>query len=211
VIDIPRTNQDINRKIDILQGALEVDALQAAAVASGTDKYPELSTADVRSICSPKYKKDHFGNKNVHAFWGRTDCGLILSSISPWELKVKQSGVTRGGWACKACQGFWRQGRGASRFVQLVGDHRGTRVNLQLILDEPPQQLYNDWVKSRLEYYKRVEPTAAPRDVALEVDKGHTQRLKFIYIYTYVCMCIYLYIYHMRLDHDTGSYSYHIP
>ena len=130
-------------------------------------------------ICSPKYKKDHFGNKNVHAFWGRTDCGLILSSISPWEVKVKQSGVTRGGWACKACQGFWRQGRGASRFVQLVGDHRGTRVNLQLILDEPPQQLYNDWVKSRLEYYKRVEPTAAPRDVALEVDKDHTQRLKF--------------------------------
>jgi hypothetical protein len=30
-----------------------------------------------------------------------------------------------------------------------------------------------------LEYYKRVEPTAAPRDVALEVDKDHTQRLKF--------------------------------
>jgi hypothetical protein len=67
----------------------------------------------------------------------------------------------------------------ASRFVQLVGEHRGTKVNLQLILDEPPQQLYNDCVKSRLEYYKRVEPTAAPRDVALEVDKDHTQRLKF--------------------------------
>ena len=24
-------------------------------------------------------------------------------------------------------------------------------------------------------------------------------------------MCIYIYIYHMRLDHDTGLYSYHIP
>jgi len=46
-------------------------------------------------------------------------------------------------------------------------------------LGEPPQQLYNDWVESRLEYYKRVEPTAAPRDVALEVDPDHTQRLKF--------------------------------
>ena len=152
-----------------LKGALEVDALRAATVASGTDKYPELTTVNVRTICSPKYKREHFGNKNVHAFWGRTDCGLILSSISPWELKMKETGVTRGGWACKACQGFWRQGRGASRFVQLVGEHRGTKVNLQLILDEPPQQLYNDWVKSRLEYYKRVKPTAAPRDVALDV------------------------------------------
>ena len=87
--------------------------------------------------------------------------------------------MTRGGWVCKACQGFWRQARGASRFVQLIGEHRGAKVNLQLILDEPPQQLYNSWVKSRLECYKRVEPTAAPRDVALEVDPDHTQRLKF--------------------------------
>ena len=74
------------------------------------------------SICNLKCKKDHFGSKYVHAFWGHSDCGLILSSISPWELKVKEAGVTRGGWTCKACQGFWKQGRGASRFVQLVGN-----------------------------------------------------------------------------------------
>jgi len=162
-----------------LKNALEVEALQATMVASGTGKYPELSFDNVVSICSPKYKREHFGHKGVHAFRGRTDCGLILSSISPWELKMKEAGVTRGGWACKASQGFSKQGRGASRFVQLIGEHRGTKVNLQLILDEPPQQLYNDWVESRLEYYKRVEPTAAPRDVALEVDPDHTQRLKF--------------------------------
>ena len=40
-------------------------------------------------------------------------------------------------------------------------------TNLQLILDEPPQALYKAWTKSCLEYYKRVEPTAAPRDVAM--------------------------------------------
>ena len=162
-----------------LKTALEPEALQATTVASGTGKYPELSLENVVSICSPKYKREHYGHRGVHAFWGRTDCGLILSSISPWELKTKEAGVTRGGWVCKACQGFWRQGKGASRFVQLIGEHRGAKVNLQLILDEPPQQLYNSWVKSRLEYYKRVEPTAAPRDVALEVDPDHTQRLKF--------------------------------
>ena len=162
-----------------LKLALEQEALRATTVASGTEKYPELSLENVVSICSPKYKKEHFGHRGVHAFWGRTGCGLILSSISPWELKTKEAGVTRGGWVCKACQGFWRQGRGASRFVQLIGEHRGVKANLQLILDEPPQQLYNDWVKSRLEFNKKVEPTAPPRDVALEVDPDHTQRLKF--------------------------------
>ena len=155
-----------------LKTALEPEALQATTVASGTGKYPELSLENVVSICSPKYKREHYGHRGVHAFWGRTDCGLILSSISLWELKTKEAGVTRGGWVCKACQGFWRQGKGASRFVQLIGEHRGAKVNLQLILDD-------SWVKSRLEYYKRVEPTAAPRDVALEVDPDHTQRLKF--------------------------------
>ena len=92
---------------------------------------------------------------------------------------MKESGVTRGGWVCKSCQGFWKQSLGATRFVQITGKHRGERVCLQLILDEPPQGLYNEWVKSRLEYYKRVEPTAPPRDVALDVDSDHTHRLKF--------------------------------
>ena len=97
-----------------LKTALEPEALRATTVASGTDKYPELSVENVVSICSPKYKREHYGHRGVHAFWGRTDCGLILSSISPWELKTKEAGVTRGGWVCKACQGFWRQARGAS-------------------------------------------------------------------------------------------------
>ena len=131
-----------------LRLGLEPEALRATTVASCTDKFPELSLENVTSICSPKYKKEHFGHRGVHAFWGRADCGLILSSISPWELKTKEAGVSRGGWVCKACQGFWRQGKGASRFVQLIGEHRGVKSNLQLILDEPPQQIYNEWVKS---------------------------------------------------------------
>ena len=50
---------------------------------------------------------------------------------------------------------------------------------MQLILDEPPEKLYNEWVKSRLEFYKRIEPTAAPRDIALQVDPDLTNRLLF--------------------------------
>lgn len=38
---------------------------------------------------------------------------------------------------CKQCQGFWKQGRGATRLVQIIGRNRGKRVSLQLIMDEP--------------------------------------------------------------------------
>ena len=28
---------------------------------------------------------------------------------------------------------------------------------MQLIMDEPPEALYNQWIRDRIEYYKRVE------------------------------------------------------
>lgn len=37
-----------------------------------------------------------------------------------------------------AAKGFWKQGRGATRLVQIIGRSRGKRVSLQLIVDEPP-------------------------------------------------------------------------
>ena len=48
---------------------------------------------------------------------------------------------------CKHCKGFWKSKRASSRFVQIG---KGKRVSLQLILDEPPQDLYNRWIKSRI-------------------------------------------------------------
>ena len=72
---------------------------------------------------------------------------------------------------CKHCQGFWKQGRGATRLVQIIGRSRGKRVSLQLIMDEPPEALYNQWIRDRIdiEYYKRVEPVAPPRDEQLDL------------------------------------------
>ncbi|CAJ1345785.1 unnamed protein product [Effrenium voratum] len=43
---------------------------------------------------------------------------------------------------------------------------------LQLVLDEPPEGLYNRWVKERLEYYRRVEPSAPLRDVSIVDQKA---------------------------------------
>ena len=110
-----------------------------------------------------------------HAFWGQMECGLVLSSVSPWEMVQKEKGVTRGGYVCKWCRGFWKGKMGSSRFLQITSG----RTVLQLVLDEPPERLYNRWVKDRIEFYKRLEPTAPLRDVPLKVDPNPVHRLRF--------------------------------
>ena len=50
-----------------------------------------------------------------------------------------------------------------------LGRNRGKKVSLQLIMDEPPEALYNQWIRDRTEYYKRVEPVAPPRDEQLDL------------------------------------------
>ena len=56
-----------------------------------------------------------------------------------------------------------------TRLVQIIGRNRGKKASLQLIMDEPPEALYNQWIKDRIEYYKRVEPVAPPRDEQLDL------------------------------------------
>ena len=87
----------------------------------------------------------------------------------------KEKGVTRGGYVCKWCRGFVEGQMGSSRFLQITSG----RTVLQLVLDEPPERLYNRWVKDRIEFYKRLEPTAPLRDVPLKVDPNPVHRLRF--------------------------------
>ena len=117
--------------------------------------------------------------KGKHVFWGKVECGLILPSLSSWEVVTKQKGVTTGGYMCKYCKGFWKQGKGGSRFLQIIGRHKSKVAALQLVLDEPPQELHNRWIKDRMEYYKRVEPLAAPRDERLDLVGGPQNRFRF--------------------------------
>ena len=56
-----------------------------------------------------------------------------------------------------------RAGGGGTRLLQI----RAGKAILQLVLDEPPDGLYNRWVKERLEFYRRVEPSAPLRDVSV--------------------------------------------
>ena len=108
------------------------------------------------------------------------ECGLVLSSMSPWEYVPKEQGVRKaGGFACKFCEGFWKAKAGSSRVVQLYGRSGQTKVALQLILDEPPERLYQKWIQDRMAYYLRMEPMGASRDEALDLDYPVQERIRF--------------------------------
>ena len=46
-------------------------------------------------------------------------------------------------------------------------------------MDEPPEQLYNQCIRDRMEFYKRVEPTEPPRDERLVLGDVSTPRVRF--------------------------------
>ena len=96
------------------------------------------------------WRKKHYpgASKDRRFLWGEAECGLILPSISAWEVVTKEKGAPKGGYMCRYCQGFWKASRGGSRFLQITGEHRGALASLQLVLDEPPEALYNQWIKS---------------------------------------------------------------
>ena len=138
------------------------------------ERKPPITVNNVVSACGKDYMRKSYPGGKRYAFWGRMECGLVLSSVSPWEMVQKEKGVTRGGYCCKWCKGFWKGKMGSSRFLQITSGN----VVLQMV-DEPPERLYNRWVKDRIEFYKRLEPTAPLRDVPLKVDPNPVHRLRF--------------------------------
>ena len=103
---------------------------------------PPVSIDFVASIMGePYYKKNKLGPKEDQRkwFWFKCECGLVMSAVSQWEVKVRQSCVTRGGYVCMHCAGMWKENRGGSRMLQLSG----ATGKIQLVVDEPPLEEYN--------------------------------------------------------------------
>ena len=94
--------------------------------------------------------------------------------MTPWEVKTKVAGETRGGYVCRRCQGFWRPGKGGGRFLQISDGE----VTLQLIADEPPGPLYAKWIRSRVEWYKRIAPRAPLTDEKPNLDLPAKNRIR---------------------------------
>ena len=117
----------------------------------GTRRYPPITTSTVTAVAGKKYIPT--GTK--HVFWA---C-LVLPSISVWEVVGKEKFKTTGGYMCRFRKGFWKVSRGGTRLLQITAWHKDKATCLQLVMDEPPEQLYNQWIRDRMEFYKRVEPT----------------------------------------------------
>ena len=63
--------------------------------------------------------------------------------------------------------------------LQITGWHKDKATCLQLVMDEPPEQLYNQWIRDRMEFYKRVEPTEPPRNERPVLGDASTLRMRF--------------------------------
>ena len=119
--------------------------------------YPPITADNVHSVVGKDYRKKNYPVEMKHVFWAHMECGLVLSSVGthPEDKRGDPGGLH--------VQVYWRAGGGGSRLLQI----RAGKAILQLVLDEPPEGLYNRWVKERLEYYRRVEPSAPLRDVSI--------------------------------------------
>jgi hypothetical protein len=114
----------------------------------------------------------------------RMDCGAIHGMQSGWSYTTKnEDGTTRQHkWQCQACAGNWMGKKGGSRAVQgiLPSNTKAEPFKFFLVLDEPPQDLWEQHVKRRLEYYTKFEGTDPLRDrlPSLEDSKHYAQRLR---------------------------------
>ena len=174
---------DLYRKVGYSEEA--VAALMALAstttVAPGTDgvEYPALSVANVSSIASAAYKSKHFGNKYAHVFWGKAD--LWPHAVLPFAMGTSHARTRhrKRGLNVQGLQRFLERGNGR---LQICPIHRTAPRPACLLaahFGRAPGEALNQLVKSRLEFYKRFEPTAAARDVALLVDPALTNRFLF--------------------------------
>ena len=132
-----------------------------AAPANVTPRYPRLTASALHCWQGLAQEALPGASKDRHFFWGEAECGLILPSILLGGGH-KGEGSDQGGLNAQILPGLWKASRGGSRFLQITGEHRGSLASLQLVLDEPPEALYNKWIKERI-----CVPCAAPGMSAL--------------------------------------------
>ena len=66
----------------------------------------------------------------------------------------------RATWLCPYCVGGWKHKDCYSRCLEIGNKQQ----RLSILLGPPPEELHREWVKERIEFYKRVEPCAPLRD-----------------------------------------------
>ena len=102
------SNKESDPKAKILAGA----DTTLRTPDQGTRRYPPITTSTVTAVAGKKYINKHFSTGTKHVFWASVECGLVLPSISAWEVVGKEKFKTTGGYTCRFCKGFCKASRG---------------------------------------------------------------------------------------------------
>ena len=108
----------------------------------------------------------------------------------PWSAAWSCPASAPGKWWARrssrppgaTCAGFARASGGRAAGGPGCSRSRGgtkTRPHACSWMDEPPEQLYNQWIRDRMEFYKRVEPTEPPTNERLVLGDASTPRMRF--------------------------------
>ena len=101
----------------------------------GTRRYPPVTTATVTAAAGTNYIKKHFPKEAEHVFWGSVECGLVLPSISAWEVVSKEKFKTTGRYMCR----FLRLLEGEPGWLPAVADHGVAQGQGDVPAAEPPE------------------------------------------------------------------------
>ena len=75
--------------------------------------YPPITSDNVHGVVGKDYRKKNYPAETKHVFWAHMECGLVLSSVTPWELIPKTKRGDPGGLHVQVLQGVLaRRGRG---------------------------------------------------------------------------------------------------
>ena len=66
------------------------------------ERKPPITVNNVVSACGKDYMRKSYPGGRRHAFWGRMECGLVLSSVSPWEMVHGARAFGRERWGAPA-------------------------------------------------------------------------------------------------------------
>ena len=58
--------------------------------------YPPITADNVHGVVGKDYRKKNYPVEMKHVFWAHMECGLVLSSVTPWELIPKTKGEPGG-------------------------------------------------------------------------------------------------------------------
>ena len=75
--------------------------------------YPPITSDNVHGVVGKDYRKKNYPAETKHVFWAHMECGLVLSSVTPWELIPKTKGETRGATCASTARGTGAPGEGA--------------------------------------------------------------------------------------------------